>query len=448
MRIGSQPLFVDQKPGDKKASAAAAPQTGSAGVARDALALSGGSVKDGLRSLKQSITHLFDMLLGRQKEKPKAEVPVAPPAPLPVPAPAPKQPTAGPTLPPAPEVRQQAEQVWYKPHTIKSSFRNGVQDAHDVNEQSAERDEQAAALVAANATMEQERLTALTPTQREQYAGLQQVLQDRPQARLALQVLLADGKLTAKPHAKGGGDLLAKAHGLITQPLAPGVDRTTFLGELLHEIAVPSAINQHDKATCTVTSVQILTAMHNPAEYARIVGGLASPEGTVALANGRPLVREPGTETDDGSKRTDASRLWQAAFMQLAVGPGVDYDNAQDTRNDGKWGIFGPELDRVVDALTNRDTPLLSTSDTYSGADLVRDITPHLNAGHPVPVCMEWGEKSANGDEHSGHDILVTAIKDGQVHYNNPWGYQETMSLPEFTQRVWWANPIDMTKKL
>jgi hypothetical protein len=124
----------------------------------------------------------------------------------------------------------------------------------------------------------------------------------------------------------------------------------------------------------------------------------------------------------------------------------VGYATAADSRNDGKWGVFGHELDRVVDALTNRDNPLLSVEGDYSGADMLRDVSKHANAGHPVPVCLDWGEKDKDGDEHPGHDILVTAVKDGRVFYNNPWGLQESMSTAEFEQRAWWANPIDMTK--
>ncbi|MFN3432001.1 MAG: hypothetical protein ACK46X_18885, partial [Candidatus Sericytochromatia bacterium] len=63
MRIGSQNLTAGTKPGAPQAPlrAGAAPVSG---VARDALSLSGGGVKDGLKSLKDSVATLFDWLLG------------------------------------------------------------------------------------------------------------------------------------------------------------------------------------------------------------------------------------------------------------------------------------------------------------------------------------------------------------------------------------------------
>jgi hypothetical protein len=451
VRIGSQNLTPGIKPGAPQGPVRSA-GAGGPGVARDALALSGGGVKDGLKSLKDSVVHLFDWLLGRDEAPqapvaapPKADAPVvtAPaPTPRPQPKPQPRPEThTAPAPAPVPGVREKAESLWFAAHSLTSSFRTGRRDAHDVNVQDGGRDRQARELIAANGPMEAERLAALGEPQRHQYQVLATALGDRPQARLALQVLLADGKLTGKP-AADGQNLLQTLHGISHQAFTPGVDKTDFLSELVHEIAVPSAINQQDKATCTVASVQMLTATNHPAEYARVVAGLASPGGQVRLQRGDTLTREPGTEADDGSARSHPSRLWQAAFMQFAVGPNVDYDNDKDQRDDGKWGIFAPELDKVVDALTARDTRLL-TIDNQTPASIVNEIARHANAGKPVPVCMDWGERDASGNEHPGHDILVTAVKDGKVYYDNPWGYQEHMSVEEFKTRVWWANPVE-----
>jgi len=53
--------------------------------------------------------------------------------------------------------------------------------------------------------------------------------------------------------------------------------------------------------TCAPTTLAIDLAMRNPAEYARIALGLASPEGRVTLAGGLEIQREPGTATEEKS---------------------------------------------------------------------------------------------------------------------------------------------------
>lgn len=434
MRLGSQPLNPHTPRGTGPVAAPRSEAAPAAGGSVDVLSRSGGGAGDTLRAIKQSLVNIFNRLLGRDQAEAAKPAPAAPIVPQPAPQPA-----------PATGLREKAEALWFKGASLDSAFRKGERDAGDVNQADGTADEEASRLQAANRPVESERLKALSDEQRAQYGRVVETVAADPQARLALQVLLAEGKLPGKSKATDGADLLTTLDAIATGPVSPHIDKGAMLADLVQEIAVPSAINQQDKNTCCVASVQMLTAMQNPAEYARIVGGLASPDGAVTLANGSKLEREPGTDADDNSGRTAPSRLWQAAMTQFALGD-VGYDNATDGRNDGKWGVFGHELDRVVDALTNRDNPLLSVEDNYSGADMLRDVSKHANAGHPVPVCLDWGEKDKDGDEHPGHDILVTAVKDGRVFYNNPWGLQESMSTAEFEQRAWWANPIDMTK--
>lgn len=442
MRIGSQRLTPEIKPGQPAGAPADAPAAQGAGISatlsRDGLTLSGGGAFD---SLRESMKHLFDRLMSRfsSHPHPAAPAPTAQPA---APAPAPAPASTGNTM------RQQAEALWtQKVDLDPKSFHRGERDFADVNNHDSSLDDKAKRLVAANAATESVRLQALPAAQQSQYAELQQRLVNNPQGQLALQVLLADGKLTAgQPRASNGDDLLTSLSKLGASMTEGHIEPTSLLSDTIQEIAVPSAINQQDKTTCTVTSVEIMTAMENPAEYARIVAGLASPSGKVTLADGQTLNRKPGTERDDDSNRTQSSRLWQAAMVQFALGPSVNYDNRSDTRSDGKWGVFGPELDKVVDALSNRDNPLLEVGDNLSAAQMVDEISCHANAGQPVPVCMDWAAKDASSTKHPGHDVLVTKVTADRVYYNNPWGLQESMSRQEFTERVWWANPVDLSK--
>jgi hypothetical protein len=180
--------------------------------------------------------------------------------------------------------------------------------------------------------------------------------------------------------------------------------------------------------------------MKNPAEYARIVGGLASPTGAVKLADGETLRRQPATDTPDGSNRTISSELWQTAFAQFAVGNNVKWNNTNDSRSDGKWGIFVGEVDHAADALTGKDSRRMSIDDGDKPEDIVQAIADSTKAGNPVPVCMDWGEQDASGNTHPGHDVLFTRIDNSRAYYNNPWGQEESMSVKDLTQRIWWAN--------
>ncbi|MNT24757.1 hypothetical protein D3C72_1602500 [compost metagenome] len=59
-----------------------------------------------------------------------------------------------------------------------------------------------------------------------------------------------------------------------------------------------------------------------------------------------------------------------------------------------------------------------------------------LARGLSVPVGLEWGGRDAEGRIHAGHEVLVTRIAQGRVHYHNPWGQQESMPLAQFQERL------------
>lgn len=344
--------------------------------------------------------------------------------------------------------RREAEGLWFGGQS-NEGFRRVERDAADVNlvrvdlsvffpgsKKGDSHAERVAKQLEANTKLEEEALARLTPEQQEQYRQLAERTKNDPDARLALQLLLIEGKLTADPRSNDGKTLLETLAGLTTQELACGIDRDALICDLIQEIAVPSAINQQDKGTCTVTAIQIMLAAQQPAEYARIIAGLASPQGEVRLRNGELIRREPNTDSADGSKRSISSLLWQPAMMEYGNG-NLNYDNEADKHSDGHSGLYAHEVDRVMEGILGHKVATMHTQDVGVDA-LFASVAGAANAGQPVPVCVRWGVDKDG--KHAYHEILVTKVENGRVYYTNPWGKEESMTFEEFRDRLTFAS--------
>ena len=111
-------------------------------------------------------------------------------------------------------------------------------------------------------------------------------------------------------------------------------DRLSLIRSVLQDIAFPEKINQHGKGTCSATSVQILLATDNPAQYINLVSELASPEGK-AKSTLIGAERMPNSLTDDCSGRSITGRLLQPAFMEYGRTHSMTLINAvYDNKND------------------------------------------------------------------------------------------------------------------
>ncbi|MBK7858724.1 MAG: hypothetical protein IPJ65_08905 [Archangiaceae bacterium] len=296
-----------------------------------------------------------------------------------------------------------------------------------------DRHDAAAAQVEANQALEETRLAQLSPADRARYEAVKQRCLDAndPVAALALQKLLFEGKLPGPPDSKGEGTLLDHLAQLSDEstPLANGVNRDALVTDLVQELATPSSIDQGPRGTCAPTTIAVQLAMENPAEYARIAAGLASPEGKVVLAGGEVLRREDGTAGDDRSGRSQVQRLMAPSFMEMANGD-ENYDNS----NDDGAGAWSDTLDHLYEQVMGKpmgDRRLYTDADRAEGMQIV---DAELRAGNTVPVAMRWG------DGGGYHKVLVTGTEtiDGEeyVDYINPWGRQERMLRTDFEGRL------------
>lgn len=358
------------------------------------------------------------------------------------------------------DVRKEADALWFMGSGSNNSYTRSERDALDVNEALTDpfgtpipRDElgaqEALRQIRDNRELEQAALEELPDSARQQYQDLAQGVEHDPKAQLALQVLLVEGKLSNGPKAKDGDSLLTSLHELATNPVAKGIDRKELLGDVLQEIATPSAIAQKNRGTCTATTLQIKMAMERPSEYARLVGGLASPEGKVPLANGDTLTREAGTGTGQkiqvqykgkptmvNDMRSVSSQLWQPALMQYGYGPKYDYDNKTDKVSGGA-APNAAFVSRMATGLAGEESASVRSWREEGGKkvdnrDAMLDALRQELAHRPVAAGLLWGE----GGNQGGHEILVTRMDADRVYFNNPHGLEESMALDEFKDRL------------
>lgn len=299
-------------------------------------------------------------------------------------------------------------------------------DANSASDLSGERADAANLQLAANTELETSALASMRTTERSQYLRVQRQLTNDPVAKLALQTLLLEGKLP-------GGELLGNLAKLTTQKLGDGVDRARLVADTVQEVTTPSCINQQNKNTCVATSASIQLAMQNPAEYVRLISGLASPEGTVTTLGGDTLTRE--MTPDVNGPRTLSQQLLAPALMELGNGF-LNYNEASDTSEVlgpfGLKGLLAFGADAIASSITGKDYTWAQTMWPVQGVTMDAMIA-QLEKGHSVLAGINW-------QGMGGHEILVTGLetRDGQeyVRVINPWGREELIPRDEFQNNL------------
>ncbi|MBE2252944.1 MAG: hypothetical protein IAE78_25650 [Myxococcus sp.] len=329
-----------------------------------------------------------------------------------------------------------------------ATIENGIitNDAPNVNDPrdvSGERARDAKAQLLDNSRLEGDALMGLSPRDRERYQTVKASLLEPtpgkpdgdPVAALALQTMLLEGSLPGERAGGGRDTLLGGLAKLATQEVGAGIDRQQLLSDVVQEVASPMAINQSTKGTCVPTSIQMQLIQNNPAEYVRLVSGLASPAGEVTTAGGDVLKVEPDALTD-ATGRSVSQRLLAPALMELGNGR-ADYDNTDDKHTGGdpgsnEIGLTPSQADRVLESLYGRDFAFSRTGSAAEKAAGTQMVMDELAAGRSVLVGLDW--------TGGGHKVLVTGTetRDGQEYLTimNPWGRQESILRSEFEERL------------
>ncbi|MGE3728277.1 MAG: hypothetical protein AB7I41_22175 [Candidatus Sericytochromatia bacterium] len=223
-------------------------------------------------------------------------------------------------------------------------------------------------------------------------------------------------------------ELLTRLREQYHAPLSPELEsqRNSLFLSSLQNVALPHTINQRGRGTCAATVPEMLLAQHDPVRYVQLVTALASPGGEVPsalLPGGGELLREAGSESQDLSGRSFASRLLQPALMEYANGA-LNYDNAQDQHSDASTGLDSAQSAHLLNGLFGAEQYQATNYDAgYTIAEYLNKAEEAVNQGHPVVI----GAVLPGG----GHALLLTRVdrEAGLAYVYNPWGELNTVDL-------------------
>lgn len=294
---------------------------------------------------------------------------------------------------------------------------------------------QATKQVRANAGLEAQAYGKLSKADQQRYQAVMKELSSThdPVAQLSLQTLLLSGQLPGKQDlVKGGTTLQHLAHLATTTTLARGLKRGDLLSEVVQELATPSAIDQGQVGTCAPTSVAVQLARSFPAEYVRLIDGIADRKARVALKSGMVLAREPNTRFDDGTQRSTSQRLLGSALMEIG---NADRNYENQTKLGGLTvgdGATAASLGILYGNLMGKPMDSRAVGDDASRSAAMKDLDTQLSNGLSVPVGLDWGG--------GGHEVLITGKTEtnGQTEYalTNPWGREERISSEALRSRL------------
>ncbi|MDP1824726.1 MAG: hypothetical protein Q8L48_15835 [Archangium sp.] len=326
----------------------------------------------------------------------------------------------------------QAKALFVKTPGTTGAIGGAVTDFRAVTDKSLSVEAQAQ--LEKNKALEQKAVAALSKADQQRYTDVQTKLVD-PTAKLAMQTMLLEGRLPGEKDLRDGKTLLQQLDGLSKQKFAPelaGADQ--ILEQTVKEVFIPAAIGQGVKNTCGATSAGAALAVENPAEYVRLIAGLASPEGTVVMANGDSLVREPGTLSADpaGVDRSVTQRLFGPAAMEYANGS-LDYDNERDISMILVGGMTAGMEEHLLEGLLNRD--FTSRFDPLDPKGLAEQAIEAIDSGEsPVAVTMGWPNILKN------HILMIDRVErtdEGTfVVVRNPWGQEERLPYDTFKEHL------------
>lgn len=229
---------------------------------------------------------------------------------------------------------------------------------------------------------------------------------------------------------KDGHTLLGDLSAMATGPLAGefannGITRADLLSSVMQEAGSPGEINQSNRNTCTVTSMQYMLNQLNPAEYVRVMQGLTSPSGQVQLRGGGTLSRDADSVApDSATDRSTSERVFQSAMMEYANGSD-SYSNPTDQSTRDKkilgvfdqhktyTGLFSDEEERGLEGLFGKNVDVDKGSFLFHDKQEIVDQLGKRN-NQPTLVDLTWG----NG----GHAVVVEKVENGRVYLRNPWG--------------------------
>lgn len=231
--------------------------------------------------------------------------------------------------------------------------------------------------------------------------------------------------------ATDGSTVLDNLDRMVKRP-----DLAPYVADVLADMVLPERIWQGKAPTCTAATMQFELAMRQPAEFSRLMCGLAI-DGSVKMAGGGTLETQPGAALNGslvaGDKRSPTEAVFQAALMEYANGTETyDFNKMQSTAANGRThrGLNG---DQIQDALTqlfgvSYRTTKTTTPDEAAGAlkGLSRSLTPN----RPVLVDLVV-------DDTTNHCVAFEGMNNGRIWLRDPeTGERTSLSTQEFLEQV------------
>jgi hypothetical protein len=253
---------------------------------------------------------------------------------------------------------------------------------------------------------------------------------DRREAYQRLDSLQARGILGKSDEA--GRTLVDDLYDLNTQPLAKKVHRRKLMMAVLRHLDNPELMKQGERGACAAAGLQHVLAARDPAQYVKVVRGLASPGGQATLNSGERLRRVDHSIRDD-SDRDVASRLVQSALIEYGNGP-ESYSNKKDLstgphseglhqanpwvpnsghQEGGHSGLYPAEISRVMKALFGGDAQVQFVDPDLKTQHLDK-IREAVSDGEVVLAGLRW--------DKGAHLVVIKEVHDDHLVAWNPWG--------------------------
>jgi hypothetical protein len=296
----------------------------------------------------------------------------------------------------------------------------------------------------------------LNPDERQKFAALQQAMPQDAASQASLNKLLVSGALTERDSA--GGTMLDNLSKL-TDPnvqLQGGADPHQLLSDLVNESADPSKIQQGtDNEFCGAAAAAQSLASQNPAEYSRIVTGLAT-DGQVDIAathsrgkgNGMMLSLPANFDAGDPTRSLTQQYLAQP-LTQLAAGSDEHIDGRGNghinnqmvvgRRDDGSQVTVGPSVQPGTYANQVADMQSDLTGRDYDAASLPEPGDarrgPAVNAAKDL-LHTQVTANTQPAVELDHHWFNVSKMDDKNVTLVDHFGKKTTMPVDDFFNKA------------
>ena len=243
--------------------------------------------------------------------------------------------------------------------------------------------------------------------------------------------------LLSEDNAKGEkANLLDHLHQMATQKMVPEIAdrRKELLNSVIQETARPSyRVDQGNSTTCAPAAVEFHLLKNSPAEYARILNGLASPDKSLILADGTRLHAALNQSNKFTERGRDTRSLSDRMFQGAIIGLGSRLHEGTEYRHDAnkEWvGVSDMEVAHAMQSLYNRKFVTFPAQDGISNTSSDPETQKKLRAELFEKMKMEVESHNGpiiagmNWNARGGHMVLVDRIdqEKGLIYYWNPHG--------------------------